>query len=228
MRRYIGNLKLETGVGNGHQVSSIKFPVSSINTMKIINLTKSSSMYTSNVYLILGTWKAIGDVNTLVDVGRDPSIVEKIMEISTGVGKRRVDQVVLTHGHYDHAGVLPLIRKTFSPTVCAFSRSLEGVDRVLKDGDMLRLGDREFRVFHTPGHSSDSICLFCGADGILFTGDTPVAIRSTGGAYEALFVKALEGLAREDIRAVYPGHGEPVLNGCNRLLRTTLRSVKGG
>ncbi len=196
--------------------------------MKIINLTKESTIYTSNVYLVLGTWNAIGDVNTLVDVGRDPAIVEKIMETSTGVGKRRVDQVVLTHSHYDHVGLLSRVRKSFRPTVCAFSRSLAGVDRVLKDGDALRLGDGEFRVFHTPGHSSDSVCLFCGADGVLFTGDTPVAIRSPGGAYEAQFVKALEKLAQEDIKAVYPGHGEPVLDGCNRLLRATLDQVKGG
>jgi glyoxylase-like metal-dependent hydrolase (beta-lactamase superfamily II) len=195
--------------------------------MKIMNLTKESTMYTSNVYLVLGTWNAIGDVNTLVEVGRDPAIVEKIMETSTGVGKRRVEQVVLTHSHYDHAGLLSLVRKSFRPTVCAFSRSLAGVDRVLKDGDALRLGDRKFQVFHTPGHSSDSVCLFCEEDGVLFTGDTPVAIRSAGGSYEAQFAKTLEQLAREDIRAVYPGHGAPVLDGCNRLLRATLRSVGG-
>lgn len=195
--------------------------------MKIINLTKDSGVYTSNVYLVLGTWNAIDDVNTLVDVGRDPRIIEKIKEISTGVGKRKVDQVVLTHNHYDHAGLLSLIRKTFNPTVCAFSRHIEGVEHVLHEGDTLRLGDRIFQVFHTPGHSSDSICLDCAEDGVLFTGDTPMAIRSAGGSYEALFVSALRNFAREDIKTIYVGHGDPIVNCCKELIRTTLENIKG-
>jgi glyoxylase-like metal-dependent hydrolase (beta-lactamase superfamily II) len=195
--------------------------------MKIMNLTKDSSVYTSNVYFVLGTWNTIDDVNTLVDVGRDPLIIEKIKEASTGVGKRRVEQVVLTHIHYDHAGLLHLIRKTFNPTVCAFSRHMEDVDRILHEGDTLRLGDRIFKVFHTPMHSSDSICLYCGEDGVLFTGDTPVMIQSAGRSYDALFVNALRNLAREDIKAIYMGHGGPILDGCNRLIRATLENVKG-
>lgn len=194
--------------------------------MKIINLTKDSKMYTSNVYLILGTWNAIGDVNTLVDVGRDLRVIEKVKDTPTGVGKRRVDQVVLTHNHYDHVGLLPFIRKAFNPTVCAFSRSLEGVDRVLKDDDTLRLGDRMFRVIHTPGHSSDSICLYCGEDGILFSGDTSVAIRSSGGVYEGRFLRALENIARKDIKTIYSGHGGPILSGCNGLIGISLQNVK--
>ena len=139
--------------------------------MKILNLTSESKMYTSNVYLITGTWNAIGDLNTLVDVGRDPSVIEKINNASTGVGKHRVEQVVLTHSHYDHASLLPQIKKTFNPEVYAYSHSLEGVDHLLKDGDTLKLGDRIFEVIYTPGHSSDSICLYCEEERVLFAGD---------------------------------------------------------
>ena len=110
--------------------------------MKILNLTSDSKMYTSNVYLITGTWNAINDLNTLIDVGRDSSVIEKINNASTGVGKHRVEQVVLTHSHYDHASLLPQIKKTFKPEVYAYSSSLEGVDHLLKDGDMLKLKDR--------------------------------------------------------------------------------------
>ena len=46
--------------------------------MKIINLTEKSTVYTANVYFILGNWNALPDVNTLIDVGRDPQIIEKI------------------------------------------------------------------------------------------------------------------------------------------------------
>jgi len=33
------------------------------------------------------------------------------------------------------------------------------VTRWLHDGDIIDLGDRKLEVFHTPGHSPDSICL---------------------------------------------------------------------
>ena len=194
--------------------------------MKIMNLTKYSKTYTSNVYLILGTWNAIQDVNTLVDVGRDPQVIEKIKSAPTGVGKRRVEQVVLTHSHYDHAGNLPLIRETFHPKMYAFSRALAGVDHILRDGDTLTLGDKMIEVIYTPGHSHDSVCLYCEEDKALFSGDTMLTVQSIGGTYEPGYIHALQKLCRRDIEAIYPGHGEPLLKHCNQVLRSTLRNVK--
>ncbi|MBW1746511.1 MAG: MBL fold metallo-hydrolase, partial [Deltaproteobacteria bacterium] len=70
--------------------------------MKIINLTNDSKIYTSNVYFLIGDWKGFDDVNALIDAGRDHSIIEKIKKLDTGVGKKKLEKVVLTHGHYDH------------------------------------------------------------------------------------------------------------------------------
>ncbi|RLG23976.1 MBL fold metallo-hydrolase [Methanosarcinales archaeon] len=194
--------------------------------MKILNLTSDSKMYTSNVYLITGTWNAIDDLNTLVDVGRDPSVIEKINNASTGVGKKRVEQVVLTHSHYDHASLLPQIIETFKPEVYAYSSSLEGVDHLLKDGDMLKLGDRIFEIIYTPGHSSDSICLYCEEERVLFAGDSAVVIRSAGGTYEDGFVHALENICRRDIQSIYFGHGDPLLDNCNARVHDSLKIVR--
>ena len=194
--------------------------------MKIINLIERSNVYTSNVFLVLGTWNAIEDVNTLVDVGRDPSIVEKISETPAGIGKRKVEQAVLTHSHYDHASLLPYICEVFNPVVYAFSSSLKGVDHLLRNGEMLKLGDRMFETIYTPGHSNDSICLYCEEDGVLFTGDTPVIINSASGVYEDAFVCALEKLCRRDIRSIYSGHGGPMLNNCNEQLRASLKNIR--
>jgi glyoxylase-like metal-dependent hydrolase (beta-lactamase superfamily II) len=44
--------------------------------------------------------------------------------------------------------------------------------RTLAEGDLIDLGHRSLRVLHTPGHSSDSICLLDDVSGILFGGDT--------------------------------------------------------
>jgi len=165
-------------------------------------------------------------MNTLVDVGRDPAVIQAIKTASTGVGKKRVEQVILTHSHYDHAGLLPMIRATFNPVVYVFSRYLEGADRLLKDGDTLKLGDRIFEVIHTPGHSTDSICFYCEEDGVLFAGDTPLIIRRPGDTYQEEFVEALEKLSQKDIRSLYFGHGQPILNNCNTLLRSSLENAK--
>ena len=97
-----------------------------------------------------------------------------------------------------------------------------------RDAQTLRCGDRMFEVIYTPGHSNDSICLYCQEDGVLFVGDTPVIIRSTDGSYEEVFIQALERLCRKDVKAVYFGHGEPLFDDCNARLRSSLRNVKEG
>jgi len=194
--------------------------------MKIFNLTKNSNTYTSNVYFVLGNSNAISDVNTLVDVGRDPSVIEKINKASTGVGKQRVEQVVLTHSHYDHASLLPQIRKMYNPKVYAYSTSLEGVDRLLRDGEMLKIGDEAFEVIYTPGHSNDSICLYCQSEGVLFAGDSNIIVQTAGGTYEQGFVDALIRLARKNVKVIYFGHGEPLQNNCNSRIRSSLEMIK--
>ncbi|CAG0945163.1 partial Hydroxyacylglutathione hydrolase GloC, partial [Anaerolineae bacterium] len=177
--------------------------------MRIINLTESKSMiYSSNAYLILGDWNALDDANTLVDVGNDPTAIEKIRQIATGVGKKAIEQVIITHGHFDHTGILPQMRQAFAPLVYAQS-TFVGPDIVMEDGARIKCGDRTFEVIYTPGHSDDSICLYCQTDGALFVGDTPVVIRSNQQTYDARFVNALEQLCHKDVHAIYFGHGEP-------------------
>ena len=193
---------------------------------KIINLTEDSAIYTSNVYLVTGTWNALDDQNTLIDVGRDPAIIEKIHNTRTGVGKRKLDLVILTHSHYDHASLLPQINETFSPTAHAHSDSLKCVDIVLKGGETLRIGDRVFEVIHTPGHTHDSICLYCEEDGVLFVGDTPVIIRVPGCTFEERFVSAMQYIATKDVKAIYFGHGRPMLENCNAAIRNSIMNIK--
>jgi glyoxylase-like metal-dependent hydrolase (beta-lactamase superfamily II) len=194
--------------------------------MKIVNLFTRGLEYSSNVYLITGSWNTISDTNTLVDVGRDPAIIDELMAASTGVGKKRVEQVILTHSHYDHVFLLPRICRMFEPTVYAASASFPGVDVVVSGGELLMMGDREFEVIATPGHSSDSICLYCAEDKVLFAGDTPLVIRAEGGSYMPEFVAALEVLCSRDIGIIYFGHGLPLNEGCNNVLKTSLEHVR--
>ncbi len=68
--------------------------------------------------------------------------------------------------------------------------------RLLEDGDVLDLGDRELRVLHTPGHSPDSICLLDERNGLLFGGDT----INTGPIYAQLEDSDVEAFARSTRR----------------------------
>jgi len=194
-------------------------------SMKIMNLTKDSGIYTSNVYLLLGDWKAIEDVNALIDVGRDPSIIEKIKQIDTGVGKKKIEKVVLTHGHYDHASLLPAVRDEFDPETYAF-HPFNGVKHALRDGQTLKLADRWLEVIHTPGHTSDSICLYCAEDAVIFSGDANLIISTTNGSYEEGFVNALERIAQRNIAAIYPGHGKPITIRAKHLIDVSLDNVR--
>jgi glyoxylase-like metal-dependent hydrolase (beta-lactamase superfamily II) len=195
-------------------------------SVRIISLPGNGQVYSSNVYLVLGEWKRIEDLNTLVDVGNDPAILDHLEKINTGLGKKKVDQVVLTHCHSDHTALLSLIRKRYNPTVYAFSPYLEGVDYVLEHGQRLRMGDREFEVIHTPGHSEDSITLFNEEDGILFVGDSQVIVRSGGGGYEEGFVKAMKDICGRNVKKIYFGHGDPIFHGAHSLLLGSLKNIR--
>jgi glyoxylase-like metal-dependent hydrolase (beta-lactamase superfamily II) len=190
--------------------------------MRIVTLENSGRVYTSQVYLVLGDTSQLGDVNTLVDAGADPAILASIKRAPTGVGKWPVEQVVLTHSHSDHSALLPEVRAAFHPRVLAFSPSLAGVDALVCDGDTIRMGDAKFEVIHTPGHSSDSICLYNESEGVLFAGDTPLLITSPNGSYEAGYLTALEKLCARDVRRICFGHGPPLAERCNQRLRESL------
>jgi glyoxylase-like metal-dependent hydrolase (beta-lactamase superfamily II) len=195
--------------------------------VRIVTLENSGELYTCEVYLVLGGASRIDDLNTLVDVGQDPAILASIERAPTGVGKWPVEQVVLTHCHSDHSALLPRIREAFHPKVFAYSPNTEGVGHLLRDGDAIKMGDEYFEVIHTPGHSSDSICLYNRTEGVLFAGDTPVIIASPGGTYEAGFLAALDKVCARDVRAIYFGHGPPLMERCNERLRESQRIAAG-
>ncbi len=192
--------------------------------MKVIPL-RNDRIYSCYAYLILGEWNRLEDVNTLVDVGTDGSVIEQIEEINTGVGKEQVEQVILTHGHFDHAGGLAAVKARYRPLIFAHAELNSGSSR-LADGQVLRAGDRELEVIHVPVHSQDSICLYCAAEGVLFSGDTPLRILSPGGTYPTCFMEAVERLVSLKIHRLYTGHDGLVENAAT-LLRETLRNVRG-
>jgi glyoxylase-like metal-dependent hydrolase (beta-lactamase superfamily II) len=175
--------------------------------MKIFNLTEDSKIYTSNVFFVRGEWNTIEDITTLIDVGSDLLLIQKIKSMNTGLGKHKIDQVIITHSHSDHAGILPAVKEAFNPRVLAFNSHLKGIDQILKDGDLLRIGEQQFEVFHITSHSYDSICLFCEEDGVLFAGDTNFPIEFENKELKNENSYPLSRLHGKKVKTVYNGHG---------------------
>jgi glyoxylase-like metal-dependent hydrolase (beta-lactamase superfamily II) len=193
--------------------------------VRITLLHGNHQNYSCNAYLVRGDSNEQEDVNSLVDVGIDGSICDEIENLCTGIGKKKVAQVVLTHGHYDHAAGLGAVVAHYHPRVCAFAPG-KRVDGLLVDGQVLRLGDREFEVLHTPGHSEDSICLYCARERTLFAGDTPLDVKTSGGSYPGELLASLERIASRDVATIYAGHASPLTSGAAELIHRTIRNIR--
>ena len=187
--------------------------------MRVTPLAMNPAAYTSNAYLVRGDRNGLDDVNTLVDTGIDAGVVEAVRAVYTGAGKRPVEQVILTHGHFDHVGGVDAIRREFGAIVLGAPAN-PLAERSLADGAPVRIGDREFTAIHCAEHSQDSLLLHCAADGVLFSGDTPLDIKSTGGAYQHRFLDVLERLCRLHVARIYPGHGPPIERAGEVIART--------
>ncbi len=193
--------------------------------MKVISLARNPRIYTCNAYLVLGSWNRMEDINTLIDVGADASIIPEVESQATGVGKHRVEQIILTHCHFDHSGGAAEARKRFGARVLAYTTN-RGADEALRDEQRLILGDRLFRVLHTPGHSQDSICLYCPEEKTLFSGDTILKVTNSDETHTREYCDAMEKIAGLDIRVIYSGHDRPVTEGVPEMLELSLKNIR--
>jgi len=122
----------------------------------------------------------------------------------------KVKFAVATHGHFDHVSSLGELALAFGAKVVAHERSPIDHDLSVRDGDVLTVGKEEVRVIHTPGHTTDSICLYDGKD--LFTGDTLFIGNCgrtdlPGGSGEELFRSLHEVILKlPSSTMIYPGH----------------------
>jgi glyoxylase-like metal-dependent hydrolase (beta-lactamase superfamily II)/rhodanese-related sulfurtransferase len=151
-----------------------------------------------------------GDTCAAALIDPEVSQVDRYLALASREGLR-VRFVIDTHTHADHfSATRQLARRFEAPTVMHRATAAPGVDMKVDDGEMLVIGKLRLRVLHTPGHTTDSMCLV--AEDRVFTGDT-LLIGGTGrtdlpsgdaeALYDSLFGKLL---ALDPALKVYPAH----------------------
>jgi glyoxylase-like metal-dependent hydrolase (beta-lactamase superfamily II) len=130
-----------------------------------------------------------------------------------------LDQVIVTHGDYDHTqGFHDLVREhpalrlylhrndwlgvqesdAYRTASYVYGRSFVPFEAdqclPLDDGDVLAAGDAQLVIHHSPGHTEGSVCLLGEIDGhrVLFAGDViGGAMKSLDGAVLQIWVDAV-------------------------------------
>lgn len=189
----------------------------------------------NNMYLIKdeASKKAI-----LIDAS---SNVPELIEATEGYD---VEYILLTHGHFDHIMGLTSLKQALnaqavickddlviSDNINEFTRLFGLPDTVppsyekyIKDGDVIRVGNLEIKVIHTPGHTEGGVCYLI--EDNLFSGDT-LFKRSVGrtdlfgGNFKKLSDSIKNKLFKLDGNIkVFPGHGDMTTIGFEKKYNT--------
>lgn len=155
---------------------------------------------------------------SLVDAGyMSPRAVDDLLAAAQG---RPLGQIILTHGHTDHAGAAAALReRTGCRILChPADRVTLGrrfpeleVDQEVREGDVIAAEDKRLQVIDTPGHAPGHIALWVEAEGTLFTGDLVTGAGSTFvGPPEGdmvAYMRSLEKVLALPAKRLLPGHG---------------------
>jgi glyoxylase-like metal-dependent hydrolase (beta-lactamase superfamily II) len=192
-----------------------------------------------------------GDESTREAMVVDPGDnVEEIVAILDRHGLR-VKCIVITHAHIDHIGGAADLKSRVGAPVYMNANdqglydhldmqaawlgmeapARTGVDTPVRDGDSIRMGETEFQVLHTPGHTQGSSCLLVPTQNLLVAGDTLFldSIGRTdlpGGDHRQILRSIRDKLwpLPEETRVI-PGHGRNTTIGREKELNPFLRAL---
>ncbi len=164
----------------------------------------------------------------------DPGDAPAALSARIAAGQLLPKAILLTHGHFDHAGAAEELAEEYEIPVYAHEAERETLenprynqsggmmgqpasyhaDEYLKDGQQMTLAGMTFTVLHTPGHTPGGCCFYFPREGVLVAGDTLFAgsVGRTdfpGGSMTQLVTGIKEKLfALPDETQVLCGHGE--------------------
>jgi glyoxylase-like metal-dependent hydrolase (beta-lactamase superfamily II) len=185
-----------------------------------LTITKiATNPFNNNCYLLRDV--ASGET-LLVDAAGDADRLLDALGDGTLVG------VVETHGHWDHQQALvDVIKATGAPVLATQADAADlpvPVDKILADGDTVRVGPHELTAITLVGHTPGSVALHYGPEGgHLFSGDSlfPGGVGNTE-KDAARFTSLLGDVESKifsrfpDSTWVYPGHGSDTTLGAER------------
>lgn len=161
--------------------------------------------------------------------------VDKIEYMIKDILHGELKYIYLTHCHGDHIGAAEELKNIKGGKILIQTDDYEGLknpevnltgfmsekpirleaDARVNDGDLLHVGDLEFKVIHTPGHTKGGSSLYCEKEQMLFSGDTLFkgmwgrTDLPTSSFNDIIASISNKLLVLPDETIVYPGHGIP-------------------
>ena len=173
------------------------------------------------------TWLIRGRVTTLVDAGTGEA--QHLEEIARALGGDSLAQVLVTHGHTDHASGVMALAARF-PGVRFLKMPWPERDtrwpaawEPLEDGSTVAAGDETLTAVHTPGHAPDHLCFWHPESRTMFCGDlaqkgTTIYIPPNLQGDLVAYLASLERVLALQPARLLPAHG-PVMDAPESVLR---------
>lgn len=197
--------------------------------MKVSRFT--FNMFGVNTYIL---WDDISREALIVDPGMINEKEQKEIKAFLDANNLNLKHLINTHMHIDHAFGISYVKENYNLKLeCNLEDQFLAqrlneqanmfglpipmsdlqIDKDLKDGEKIQLGDEHISILHVPGHSPGSVVLYAPQSNFIISGDvlfnTSIGRTDLPGGNYAQLINAINNklMTLPDDVIVYPGHG---------------------